>query len=58
MYGWRTKMGHGSDIEMGRRLIAERLYEKAPEADGIFIPCPCWPTIAMCKSWSKRSASR
>lgn len=25
--------------------IARRLYEKAPEADGIFIPCPRWPTI-------------
>ena len=25
--------------------IAKRLYEKAPEADGIFIPCPRWPTI-------------
>src|SRR5215510_10756327 len=25
--------------------IAKRLYEQAPEADGIFIPCPRWPTI-------------
>lgn len=25
--------------------IAKRLYEKAPEADGIFVPCPRWPTI-------------
>lgn len=25
--------------------IAKRLYEKAPDADGIFIPCPRWPTI-------------
>jgi len=25
--------------------IAKRLYEKAPQADGIFIPCPRWPTI-------------
>lgn len=26
--------------------IAKRLYEKAPEADGIFVPCPRWPTIS------------
>ncbi len=25
--------------------IAKSLYEKAPEADGIFVPCPRWPTI-------------
>ena len=25
--------------------IAKRLYAKAPEADGIFIPCPRWPTV-------------
>ena len=25
--------------------IAKRLYEQAAEADGIFIPCPRWPTI-------------
>jgi maleate isomerase len=25
--------------------IARRLYAKAPEADGIFIACPRWPTI-------------
>lgn len=25
--------------------IAKRLYEKAPQADGVFIPCPRWPTI-------------
>ena len=25
--------------------IAKRLYEQAPEADGIFVPCPRWPTI-------------
>lgn len=25
--------------------IAKRLYEQAPQADGIFIPCPRWPTI-------------
>ncbi|HZD40785.1 MAG TPA: hypothetical protein VE131_08700 [Terriglobales bacterium] len=25
--------------------IAKRLHEQAPEADGIFIPCPRWPTI-------------
>jgi maleate isomerase len=25
--------------------IAKKLYEKAPEADGVFVPCPRWPTI-------------
>ena len=25
--------------------IAKRLYEEAPEADGLFVPCPRWPTI-------------
>ncbi|MGE5302813.1 MAG: hypothetical protein ACM3TN_05760 [Alphaproteobacteria bacterium] len=25
--------------------IAKQLYEQAPEADGIFVPCPRWPTI-------------
>ncbi|HXG52329.1 MAG TPA: hypothetical protein VNN77_13115 [candidate division Zixibacteria bacterium] len=26
--------------------IAKRLYEQAPAADGVFVPCPRWPTIA------------
>ena len=25
--------------------IAKRLYEHAPDADGVFVPCPRWPTI-------------
>jgi maleate cis-trans isomerase len=25
--------------------IAKKLYEQAPEADGVFVPCPRWPTI-------------
>jgi maleate cis-trans isomerase len=25
--------------------IAKKLYEKAPDADGVFVPCPRWPTI-------------
>jgi maleate cis-trans isomerase len=25
--------------------IAKRLYEQTPGADGIFVPCPRWPTI-------------
>jgi maleate cis-trans isomerase len=25
--------------------IAKRLYEQAPEAEGVFVPCPRWPTI-------------
>lgn len=32
------------DIHAAYR-IAKRLHEQAPEADGIFIPCPRWPTI-------------
>ena len=32
------------DIHAAYR-IAKRLYEQAPEADGIFVPCPRWPTI-------------
>jgi maleate cis-trans isomerase len=25
--------------------IAKQLYGQAPEADGVFVPCPRWPTI-------------
>jgi maleate cis-trans isomerase len=25
--------------------IAKKLYAQAPEADGVFVPCPRWPTI-------------
>ncbi len=25
--------------------IAKQLYEQAPQADGVFVPCPRWPTI-------------
>ena len=25
--------------------IAKRLYEEAQDADGVFVPCPRWPTI-------------
>ncbi|HWP23090.1 MAG TPA: hypothetical protein VNM15_02740 [Candidatus Binatia bacterium] len=25
--------------------IAKRLYQEAPEADGVFVPCPRWPTL-------------
>src|SRR5262249_38168598 len=32
------------DIHAAYRF-AKRLYEQAPEADGIFVPCPRWPTI-------------
>jgi maleate isomerase len=32
------------DIHAAYR-IAKRLYEQAPQADGIFVPCPRWPTI-------------
>jgi maleate cis-trans isomerase len=33
------------DIHAAYR-IAKRLYEQAPDADGIFVPCPRWPTIS------------
>jgi maleate cis-trans isomerase len=26
--------------------IARKLYQEAPQADGVFVPCPRWPTIA------------
>jgi maleate cis-trans isomerase len=32
------------DIHAAYR-IAKRLYEQASEADGVFVPCPRWPTI-------------
>jgi len=25
--------------------IAKKLYDEAPQADGVFVPCPRWPTI-------------
>jgi maleate isomerase len=35
----------GMDIHAAYK-IAKRLYEQAPDVDGIFVPCPRWPTIA------------
>jgi maleate cis-trans isomerase len=32
------------DIHAAYR-IAKKLYQQAPEADGVFVPCPRWPTI-------------
>jgi maleate isomerase len=32
------------DIHAAYR-IAKKLYEQASEADGVFVPCPRWPTI-------------
>ena len=32
------------DIHAAYR-IAKKLYEQASDADGIFVPCPRWPTI-------------
>jgi maleate cis-trans isomerase len=26
--------------------IAKKLHQQTPEADGVFVPCPRWPTIA------------
>jgi hypothetical protein len=38
--------------------IAKRLYAKARDAEGIFIPCPRWPTSPMWNCWKKKSANR
>jgi maleate isomerase len=32
------------DIHAAYR-IAKKLYQQASEADGVFVPCPRWPTI-------------
>jgi maleate cis-trans isomerase len=31
--------------EQAANKSAKRLYESAPEADVVFVPCPRWPTI-------------
>ncbi len=44
-YGIR-KNSQISDLpEHASYKIAKKLYEKAPDADGIFVRCPRWPTI-------------
>ena len=38
----KKKLARGSNAAY---RIAKRLYEQAPNADGVFVPCPRWPTI-------------
>jgi maleate cis-trans isomerase len=44
-YGIRKNADLTAMDEHSAYKIAKRLYEQAPEADGIFVPCPRWPTI-------------
>ena len=44
-YGIRKNSQIADLDEHASYKIAKKLYEKAPEADGVFIPCPRWPTI-------------
>ncbi len=44
-YGVRKNADLTDMDEHAAYKIAKRLYEQAPEADGIFVPCPRWPTI-------------
>ena len=44
-YGIRKNSQIAELDEHASYKIAKKLYEKAPEADGVFIPCPRWPTI-------------
>jgi maleate cis-trans isomerase len=44
-YGVRKNADLTDMDEHSAYKIAKRLYEQAPEADGVFVPCPRWPTI-------------
>jgi maleate cis-trans isomerase len=44
-YGVRKNAELTTMDEHSAYKIAKRLYEQAPEADGVFVPCPRWPTI-------------
>lgn len=44
-YGIRKNSQIAEMHEHAAYKIAKRLYEQAPEADGVFVPCPRWPTI-------------
>jgi maleate isomerase len=44
-YGVRKNADLTDMDEHAAYKIAKRLYEQAPEADGVFVPCPRWPTI-------------
>jgi maleate isomerase len=44
-YGVRKNADITDMDEHAAYKIAKRLYEEAPAADGVFVPCPRWPTI-------------
>jgi maleate cis-trans isomerase len=44
-YGIRKNADLTDMDEHAAYKIAKQLYEEAPEADGVFVPCPRWPTI-------------
>jgi maleate isomerase len=44
-YGVRKNAELTDMDEHAAYKIAKRLYEQAPQADGVFVPCPRWPTI-------------
>jgi maleate cis-trans isomerase len=44
-YGVRKNAELTDMDEHAAYKIAKRLHEQAPEADGVFVPCPRWPTI-------------
>jgi maleate isomerase len=44
-YGVRRNAELTDMDEHAAYKIAKRLYEQAPQADGVFVPCPRWPTI-------------
>jgi maleate cis-trans isomerase len=44
-YGVRKNAEITDMDEHAAYKIAKRLYEQAQDADGVFVPCPRWPTI-------------
>jgi maleate cis-trans isomerase len=44
-YGVRKNSELTDMDEHAAYKIAKRLHDRAPEADGVFVPCPRWPTI-------------
>jgi maleate isomerase len=44
-YGVRKNADLTDMDEHSAYKIAKRLYEQAPDVDGVFVPCPRWPTI-------------
>jgi len=54
---WRNTEIAAQPIHASYKL-SKKLYDEAPEADGVFVHCPRWPTIDGCLSWRERSESR